>query len=48
MTQNEIGRWALQLIGEGFSVAPLAFSTPEDLVLDPLGFARFALIAQRI
>ena len=48
VTQNEIGRWALQLIGECFSVAPLAFSTPEDLVLDPLGFARFALIAQRI
>jgi len=48
ITQNEIGRWALQLIGDGFSVAPLAFSAPEDLVLDPNGLARFALIAKRI
>ena len=48
ITQNEIGRWALQLIGNGFSVAPLAFSSPEDLVLDDAGLARFALIAKRI
>jgi hypothetical protein len=48
ITQNEIGRWALQLIGDGFSVAPLAFSATEDLVLDPDGLARFALIAKRI
>jgi hypothetical protein len=48
ITQNEIGRWALRLIGDGFSVAPLAFSATEDLVLDLEGLARFALIAKRI
>jgi len=48
VTQNEIGRWALRLIGEGYSVAPLAFSSREDLVLDAEGLARFAIIARRI
>lgn len=47
ITQNEIGKWALRLIGDGYSVAPLAFSSPEDLVLDSEGLARFAIIAKR-
>ncbi|KUR80715.1 hypothetical protein [Novosphingobium sp. FSW06-99] len=48
INQNEIGRWALRLIGDGYSVAPLAFSAADDLVLDADGLARFALIAKRI
>lgn len=48
VTQNEIGRWALRLIGDGYSVAPLAFSPREDLAIDAEGLARFALIAKRV
>jgi hypothetical protein len=47
VTRNEIGKWALRLIGEGYSVAPLALSSPKDLVLDYEGLARFALIVRR-
>jgi hypothetical protein len=47
VTRNEIGKWALGLIGAGYSVAPLAFSAPEDLELDQDGLARFALIVRR-
>ena len=47
VTRNEIGRWALRLIGEGYSVAPLAFSSAEDLAVDNDGFSRFVLIASR-
>lgn len=47
ITPNEIGRWALRLIGDGYSVAPLAFPPPDSLVLDDLGLARFVLIVQR-
>lgn len=48
ITQNEIGRSALNLIDEGFSVVPLAFSATDDLALDDAGLARFALIARRV
>lgn len=47
ITRNEIGQWVLRLIGEGYAVAPLAFSDPDELVLDAHGLARFALIVQR-
>ena len=48
ITRNEIGKWALRLIGDGYSVAPLAFSAPEELDLDQDGLARFALIVRRL
>jgi len=48
VSRNEIGKWALRLIGEGYSVAPLAFSPSEDCVLDAEGLARFAIIARRL
>ena len=48
ISRNEIGKWALRLIGDGFSVSPLAFSEPDDLVADTEGLARFAIIARRM
>ncbi len=48
ISRNEIGKWALRLIAEGYSVAPLAFSDPEDLYPDADGLVRFALVAQRL
>lgn len=45
--RNEISKWALRLIAEGYSVAPLSFAPPEDLALDADGRAQFALIVQR-
>ncbi len=47
LTRNEIGQWALRLIGKGFSVAPLAFAAPNDLALDEDRVASFILIVQR-
>ena len=47
ITRNEIGKWALRLIADGYSVAPLAFSAPEDLFLDDEGLASFVLIVRR-
>lgn len=47
LTRNEIGKWALRLIGEGFSVAPLAFLPSTDLILDEDGLAAFNLIVRR-
>ncbi len=47
ITPNEIGKWALRLIADGYSVAPLALSAVEDLVLDDEGLARFAFVVQR-
>lgn len=47
VSRNEIGKWALRLIADGYSVAPLAFSSPEDLVVDSDGLARFIMIVQR-
>ena len=48
LSRNEIGQWALRLIGEGYSVAPLAFSTVADLVVDQSGLAGFVFIVQRL
>lgn len=48
ITRNEIGKWALRLIAEGYSVAPLAFSEPEDIYPEADGLVRFALVAQRL
>ena len=48
ITRSEIEKWALQLMIEGFSVAPLVFSTVEELQIDDAGLARFALIGRRL
>ncbi|MBB3957836.1 hypothetical protein [Novosphingobium sediminicola] len=47
LSRNEIGQWAMRLIGKGFSVAPLYFAAEDDLVCDDDDFASFALIVQR-
>ena len=47
LTRNEIGQWALRLIGDGFSVAPLAYADPKDLAVGEDQFAAFALIVRR-
>lgn len=47
LSRNEIGQWALRLIGNGYSVAPLAFASVSDLVIDQEGLAGFILIIQR-
>jgi hypothetical protein len=47
LTRNEIGKWVLRLIGEGYSVAPMAFAPSSDLILDEDGLAAFNLIVRR-
>jgi len=47
LTRNEIGQWVLRLIGNGFSVAPLAYADDKDLALDDDRQAAFALIVRR-
>lgn len=47
LTRNEIGKWALRLIAEGYSVAPIAFLPASDLILDKDGLAAFNLIVRR-
>lgn len=47
LSRNEIKQWAFRLIGLGYSVAPLAFAEPADLVLDEAGVAAFCLIVRR-
>lgn len=47
LTRNEIGKWVLRLIGEGYSVAPMAFLPSTDLVFDMDGLAAFNLIVRR-
>jgi len=47
VSRKEIGKWALRLIANGYSVAPIAFSSLEDLVLDSDGLAHFIMIVQR-
>jgi hypothetical protein len=42
LTRNEIGKWVLRLIGEGFSVAPLAFLPYDEVILDKDGYANLA------
>jgi hypothetical protein len=48
LTQNEIGQWALRLIGKGYSVAPLAFAAASELAVDSQGLAGFIMIVQRL
>lgn len=47
LSRNEIGKWALRLIGEGFSVAPMAFLPSTELIFDEDGLAAFNLIVRR-
>jgi hypothetical protein len=47
LSRNEIGQWALHLIGSEFSVAQLAFAPVEQLALDEEGKTRFVFIIQR-
>jgi len=47
LSRNEIGRWALRLIGMGYSVAPLAFAPHSDLALTDGDLAAFCLIVRR-
>lgn len=47
LSRNEIGQWALRLIGAGYSVAPLSFVPPADRVIGSDGLASFVLIVQR-
>ena len=47
MSRNEIGQWALRLIGNGFSVAPLAYADDNDLAVGEDRLAAFALIIRR-
>lgn len=47
VSRNEIGQWALRLIGMGYSVAPLAFAPLADLVLTQDGRTTFSFIVQR-
>lgn len=47
LSRNEIGQWALRLIGAGYSVAPLAFVAPRDRVIGSDGLAAFTLIVRR-
>ncbi|EJL33833.1 hypothetical protein [Novosphingobium sp. AP12] len=48
LSRNEIGQWALRLIGKGYSIAPLAFAPVSDLVVDSQGLAGFVMIVQRL
>jgi len=47
LTRNEIGQWALRLIGNGFSVAPLAYADQENLAVGEDHQAAFVLIVRR-
>jgi hypothetical protein len=47
LSRNEIGQWALRLIGAGYSVAPMAFVPSSDLVIGSDGLAAFSLIVRR-
>lgn len=47
LSRNEIGQWALRLIGAGYSVAPLSFVAPHDRVIGSDGLASFILIVRR-
>lgn len=48
LSRNEIGQWTLRLIGNGYSVAPLAFAPSADLLVDHQELAGFVLIIQRL
>jgi len=48
LSRNEIGQWALRLIGKGYSIAPMAFAPVSDLVIDSQGLAGFVMIVQRL
>ena len=48
LSRNEIGQWSLRLIGNGYSVAPLAFAALSELAIDSRGLAGFVLIVQRL
>lgn len=48
LSRNEIGQWALRLIGSGYSVAPLAFAPVASLVVDSQGHVGFIMIVQRL
>lgn len=47
VTRNEIGKWVLRLIGEGYSVAPLGYIEGRDIIFDDDGLAAFNLIVRR-
>ncbi|MDE1917818.1 MAG: hypothetical protein KGJ57_19215 [Sphingomonadales bacterium] len=47
LTRNEIGQWALRLIGSGFSVAPLAYADSPDLAVGEDQRAAFVLVVRR-
>lgn len=48
LSRNEIGQWALRLIGKGYSIAPMAFAPVSNLVIDDQGLAGFVMIVQRL
>lgn len=47
LTRNEIGKWVLRLIGEGYSVAPMAFLPSDELIIGKDGLAAFNMIVRR-
>lgn len=48
LSRNEIGQWVLRLVGSGYSVAPLCFASPQDVVTDEQEMTAFALIVHRL
>ncbi|WDF72759.1 hypothetical protein [Novosphingobium sp. KACC 22771] len=47
MARNDIRQWVFRLIGLGYSVAPLAFASAQDLAVDETGHATLCLIVRR-
>lgn len=47
MARNDIRQWVFRLIGLGYSVAPLAFASAQDLAVDENGNATLCLIVRR-
>ncbi|HWU02697.1 MAG TPA: hypothetical protein VN222_08175 [Novosphingobium sp.] len=48
LSRNEVGQWALRLIGQGYSVAPMAFAPFADAVPDGEGQVSCTLIVKRL
>lgn len=48
LSRNEIGRWALRLVGQGCSVAPLAFRPRNELILDDQGIVNSVFLVERL
>lgn len=45
-TRNELGRWALHLIGAGHTVAPISFAAPDERAMRSDGLTPFVLVVR--